>query len=138
MNKLRPAIGTAVWIRKGGKVLLGRRAGEKRRGAGEWCPPGGHLELLELLKDCVVRETREEAGIEIQAPRFLTFIEDPQHEWSTHYLTFYYVADWKRGEPGPAEGESEDWGWFAWDKLPKPLFRPARLFVEHGFNPLEF
>ena len=133
-----PLLGNAVWVRKDRKVLLARRAGAKRSGAGTWCPPGGHVEMFETIEECAIREVHEEAGIEIERIRFITFSEDPFRENGTHYVTFHYVADWKSGEPRPQEGESEDWNWFAWDALPQPLFRPAQLFVDMGINPLEF
>lgn len=133
-----PLIGTVVWVRKGNTVLLARRAKEKERGAGEWCPPGGHLEMFETIENCAVRETHEESGVEIDGVRLVTIIEGMESEQESHYVTFYYVADWVSGEPRPQEGESEDWQWFAWDALPQPLFKPLRLFLEKGINPLEF
>ncbi|OGG54721.1 hypothetical protein A3C20_04190 [Candidatus Kaiserbacteria bacterium RIFCSPHIGHO2_02_FULL_55_25] len=138
MTQIHPLVGTGVWIHKEGKVLLAKRAGEKRAGAGEWCPPGGHLEMNETLEECVIRETMEEAGVEIENIRLITITEDPNPEAGTHYLTFFYVAEWASGEPRPLEGEPEDWGWFDWHNLPKPLFRPVLEFLEKGINPLEW
>ena len=138
MSQQYPLIGTAVWVQKEGKVLLSRRAKEKRAGAGMWCPPGGHLEMFETIEACVTRETREEARIEIQNLRFIRYIEDPYRTDGTHYVTFHYAADWLSGEPLPQAGESEDWYWFPWGELPDPLFKPAKDFADTGINPLEF
>ncbi|MBI5644762.1 NUDIX domain-containing protein [Candidatus Kaiserbacteria bacterium] len=132
-----PLIGTAVWIRKEGNVLLGKRAGARTSGAGTWCPPGGHLEMFETIEECAIRETKEEASIEIENIHFLSWMEDHWHEQWTHYITFHFIADWKSGEPQPKVDEQEEWNWFEWSALPRPLFRPAQLFVAAGFNPLE-
>ena len=138
MTQTYPLIGTAVWIRRDGKVMLAKRAKEKRAGAGMWCPPGGHLEMYETIEECVVRETREEAGVEIENLRLLTYIEAFDDHEKTHYVTFHYAADYVSGEPRPQLGESEDWHWFAWEELPEPMFYPAQDLINEGINPLEF
>ena len=133
MSQTHPLIGTAVWVRKDGKYLLGVRT--KKTGTGTWCPPGGHLEMFETLEECVVRETREEASIEIDNIRFLCFGENPFPEGGTHYITMHYEADWESGEPAVLLSEVSKWDWFSWDSLPKPLFKPAQLFLESGSRP---
>lgn len=135
MAQTHPLIGTAVWVRKDDKVLLAKRAPQKKSGAGEWCPPGGHLEMHETIEQCAVRETKEEAGIEIGNISLLRFEEDTHQAEDKHYVTFHFTADFISGDPRPLEGESEEWHWFLWDELPEPLFRPARIFVEKGYNP---
>lgn len=47
-----------------GKVLLIQRADD-----GRWVPPGGVLELAETPEQCVVREVREETGVEVRPLR---------------------------------------------------------------------
>jgi len=137
-TQTRPLIGTAVWVRKEGRILLAKRAKEKQHGAGEWCPPGGHLEMLETLEQCAIRETQEETGLELANLRLMHIVEDPRPDAGIHYVTFVYVADWVSGEPRPQKGESDEWHWFAWEELPQPLFRPTMLFTSKKINPLEF
>ena len=93
--------------------------------------------MNETWEDCVRRETREEAGIEIQNIRFVTVTNDVWTIKKTHYITLDFVADWKSGEPSiVAPDEIELWEWFAWDALPEPLFFPTKQFVNTGYNPL--
>lgn len=137
MTQEHPHIGTGIWIHKDGKFLLGTRTKEGD-GFGAWCPPGGSLDMFETIEECVIRETREEASIEIENVRFVTFHENIQPEIDFHYVTFVYVADWKSGIPLPQKSEVGEWGWFAWDALPEPLFKPTRKFVDMKMNPLEY
>lgn len=58
---------TGVVIRPSdGKVLI-----IKRMDDGRWVPPGGVLELDETPEQCVVREVREETGIEVDPIRLV-------------------------------------------------------------------
>ena len=133
-EQLHPRIGTAVWVRKDSKVLLGVR--NSRTGTGTWCPPGGHLEMNEPTIECAIRETREEASIELENVKFITTVDNIWKEMGSHFVTLYYVADWKSGEPVPQPVEFDKWDWFSWENLPQPLFQPAQLFVDTGLNPL--
>lgn len=130
----RPKIGTAVWIRRDGKVLVGKRLGSN--GAGTYGAPGGHLEMQESFEENVLRETAEEAGVEIANIRLIVATNDRTPEYGTHYVTLHFVADWVSGEPQNLEPHKcEGWAWYPWQDLPKPLFAPARNFYESGYNP---
>lgn len=56
---------TGVVLRpEDGRVLVIRRADD-----GRWVPPGGVMELAETPEQCVVREVREETGVEVKPVR---------------------------------------------------------------------
>lgn len=130
-----PGVGTGVYIRKGGKVLFGKRRG--KHGAGTWCPPGGKVELFEEWADNCVREVQEEASVMFDNLRLVAPTNDIAPEYGTHYVTLHFVADWVSGEPVDKPDERiGEWGWFSWDELPEPLFAPTRNFVKNGYNPL--
>ncbi len=129
-----PRIGTAVWIIRNGKVLLGRR--EKLGfGVGTWCPPGGAVEYGETLQAAAIRETEEETGLILEAVRLISVVDDI---FDHHWVTPYFVADWVSGEARDAIGEIGQWAWFEWNELPDPLYGPTRNFVKNGYNPLNF
>ena len=129
-----PGVGIGVYVRKDGKVLMGLRKG--RYAPGDWCAPGGKMEMNESPEECARRETREEAGIEIENLRFITITNDI-HPVGTHYVTISYVADWKSGEVRVMEPDKcAEWEWFSWDELPEPLFLSTRNFVKTGYNPM--
>lgn len=135
MNIERPKIGTAVIIVKDGKVLMGKRQGA--HGADTWCPPGGHLEFGETWEQCVRRETKEEADIEIQNVRFAGVVDNHQPDWGTHYITIFMRADWASGEPENCEPDKcSGWEWFTWELLPSPRFAPVEAFLRQDYHPL--
>ena len=135
MEKI-PRIGVGVLIKKGDKVLLGKR--KNAHGTGSWCAPGGHLEFMETVDDCARRETMEECGLTITNLQKSLYTEDFFREEDKHYLTMVVVADWESGEPELREPHKcEEWGWFSWDALPEPLFLPLKNHIEQGFTPFQ-
>ena len=131
MNNQGPITGVGVMIFKEGNALFGKRKGS--HGAGEWGFPGGKVELGESWKPTLIRETREETGIEIYHPEFICLanikqyiIEGP----SKHYTHLGYRAFWKFGEARVIELEKcEEWIWRPlWD-YPEPLFIPTLVTI---------
>jgi len=121
-------VGIGVMVMKDEKVLLGKRKGS--HGEGEYAFPGGHLEYMESFEDCVLREIKEECGIEIANIRF-QFLSNEMHYAPKHYVHIGLVADWKGGEPQLLEPEKcESWGWYNLDNLPQPLYASCRQGIE--------
>ena len=56
-----PVIGAAVVVWRGDEVLLVRRGKAPRKG--EWSLPGGHQQVGETVRDCALRELKEETGL---------------------------------------------------------------------------
>ncbi len=72
-NSLKPG-GSALVVDDAGRVLMQRRGD-----SGNWSLPGGIMEVGESLEDCVVRETREETGLDIRITGLLGIYTDPEH-----------------------------------------------------------
>ena len=53
-----------------------------------WSPPGGGLQYGEKVKDCLVREFREETGLEVKPGRFLFLHEFLQERLQAIELFF--------------------------------------------------
>jgi len=124
----RPKVGIGVMIFKNGKILLGKRKGS--HGGGEWSWPGGHMEYMESFYECVIREVREEAGIEIQNIKFLK-VSNLKDYAPKHYVDIGFVADWSLGEPKILEPKKcSEWKWFDIDNLPTPLFKTLPIYIE--------
>lgn len=72
-NSLVPG-GSALVVDTDGSILMQRRSD-----SGNWSLPGGVMEIGETLEQCVVRETREESGLDIEITGLLGIYTDPAH-----------------------------------------------------------
>jgi 8-oxo-dGTP diphosphatase len=96
----RPTVGVGAVVIHDGRVLLIRRGKEPLRG--RWLVPGGTVELGETLEEAVVREVREEAGLEVAPRAVLTVfdhIERKDDRVLYHYVIVDYLCEYVRGEP---------------------------------------
>ena len=82
-----------------GRVLLGRRAD-----SGEWGLPGGSVEIGETVTEAIVREVREETGLEVEAGRLIGVYSDPKWQAvlypdgrAVHYVTTFLECRVKGG-----------------------------------------
>lgn len=95
--------------------------------AGKWIGLGGHMQEDESPEECVRREVREEAGLELEGLRLrgiLTFILP---DWGNE-LTFLYTARAEERElPECDEGELR---WIRIEEAEKlPLWEGDRIFL---------
>jgi len=105
-------VAAAVLQRADGSFLLAQRP-EGKIWAGYWEFPGGKLEAGETAREALVRELREELGIEVTtAYPWITRLFTYPH--ATVRLSFFRVTEW-RGELYPHEGQQ-----FSWQIPPQP------------------
>lgn len=135
-GELKPGLGTGVIVKKDNKVLYGKRL--KKMGQNTWHFPGGSIEAFESIKDCAIRETKEETNVDIKNLKIITITEDIHQADHDHYITIWLVADYVGGEVTDMEPDkAQDWDWYEWDKLPKPFFLPVENFMKLGINPFD-
>ena len=119
----RPKVGVAVFVIKNGRFVMGHRQGS--HGHDTWGLPGGHLEFGESWEECVIRETREEVGLEIKNIRFIAATNDIFATESKHYITIFMVADWAAGKAKIGEPEKcDEIAWFTYETMPEAVFLP--------------
>jgi 8-oxo-dGTP diphosphatase len=134
-NNPRPKVGVGVIVMRDGKVLMHKRKGD--HGGGTWSFPGGHLEYGETPEQRALREVAEECGIAVRNLRRGPYTNDVHEHEGKHYITLFVLADYAGGQPQVLEPEKcERWDWFAWDRMPEPIFLPIRHLREQGFSPI--
>lgn len=103
---LRSATGCADTHQERQQFLLAQRPLGKIW-AGYWEFPGGKVEVGESARSALIRELREELGIEVaQAYPWLTRLFKYPH--ATVRIKFFRVTSWQ-GEPHPHEGQQFSW-----------------------------
>jgi ADP-ribose pyrophosphatase YjhB (NUDIX family) len=86
-----------------GRVLLVRRG--KPPLYGRWVVPGGTVELGESLEQALVREVREETGLEVRPRAFLTAFDRivrDDGEVRHHYVILDYLCERVSGDVAAA------------------------------------
>ena len=74
-----------------GKLLLVRRGREPEKG--KLALPGGIVEYGESTEDAVVRECKEETGVDTKPVRLLGVYSNPGRDPRGHFVTVAYVLD---------------------------------------------
>lgn len=109
-------VAAAVITREDGAVLIGRRRAGKAH-AGLWEFPGGKLEAGETPEACLVRELREEFGVEIAVGPYLAAGRDGPIELRG------YRARLVAGEPRLSDHDAI--AWVVPGELPRYPMPPA-------------
>lgn len=119
-------------IRKGG-VLLVKRAREPFRGC--FALPGGFVEYGESAEDCVVREVREETGLDTEVLRLIGAYSEMGRDPRGHFVTLLYLLREKGGSL-KAGDDAESTGFFDPSALPEMAFDHAKM-VRDGLGAVE-
>ncbi|MCF7860566.1 NUDIX domain-containing protein [Patescibacteria group bacterium] len=129
---MRPLVGVGVMIKnKDGQVLLGLR--KSPHGQGTWSFPGGHLEFGETMETAIIREAKEETGLDISELELVSLADEMGSlEQGKHYVNVGFLANTVSGEAKIMEPEKcEEWQWFNLEKLPEPIFEGTALMIKN-------
>jgi 8-oxo-dGTP diphosphatase len=127
----RPIAGVAAVIFKGNEVLLTKRMNPP--GEGLWGLPGGVVELGETVREAIVREVKEECGIDVEPIRLLdvhdSIVRDGEGRVRFHYILSEFLCRIVGGSLKPSSDALEA-RWFALDKLEEiPISRGTLRFI---------
>lgn len=121
--RISPAV--IVLVERDGKALLARNARTKLP---FYSTLAGFVEVGESLEQCVAREVREEAAVELTNIRY--FGSQP---WPfSNSIMLGFIATWASGEIVEAPEELIDARWFGPDELPPvpPKLSIARMLID--------
>ncbi len=115
-----PIPAATALIVQSGKLLYVKRARAPR--LGYWDFPGGFLEPGETGETCIVRELKEELGVQIRVRRYFGSFSDHyvhQGHRST-VLNLYFLCSLENHDLTPAD-DVADFAWFPINRTPKRI-----------------
>lgn len=114
-----PIVVTAAVIERGDEILVTRRP-QGVHLAGHWEFPGGKCDPGESLHACMIRELREELGVEaIVGDEMLV----TTHEYTDRHVELHFLRCRVSGTPSPQLGQ--DMRWVRREDLVTLQFPPA-------------
>lgn len=120
-------VAAGVVVKEGRVLLTQRKSGSHLEGMWEF--PGGKVEAGEDPKDALVRELREELGIETIVDDILDVTFHRYEEAQKAVLLLFYRAEIKLGSPAPTALDVAAFKWAAARDLIDSAFPPADVSI---------
>ncbi len=135
----RPVVGVGAIILDEGKILLEKR--KNAPGRGKWSIPGGLVDLGEGIKQAVIREVKEETGLDVYEPRLVDVINyvslGEKGAVRYHFVIVDYLVTVKEGKP-KAASDAEALKWVPFDEVEEyDLTKSFRRFFQRNRQKLE-
>lgn len=111
------------------RILLVKRSVEPK--TGQWCLPGGFMELDETPEEAALRELKEETGIEGKIEMLLGITSNPSPLYGTVLISGFLVKEFS-GEL-IAGDDASDVACFSMDDMPVVAFQSHRMFIRTFF-----
>lgn len=123
-----PTVGVFVFNQDNKLLLL-----KSHKWPDKYVVPGGHVELGERLEAAVIRETKEETGLDVYDIEFIVFQEfvyDPSF-WKPRHFIFFDYACQTRSTDVQLNDEAEEYVWVPLEEaLSLPMDAYTRVCVE--------
>jgi mutator protein MutT len=135
----QPVVGVGAIIIRNGEILIEKRKSEP--GKGKWSVPGGLVELGENTTETVIREVKEETGLDVEKPELIdvvdNIIRDENGEIKYHFVIVDYFVKLKSGE-AKASSDAEELRWVPLSEVEKyDLTKTFRTFLQKNRQKLE-
>ena len=135
----RPIVGVGAVILDEGKILLEKR--KNAPGKGKWSIPGGLVDLGESIEQAVIREVKEETGLDVYEPRLVDVVNyvslGEQGAVRYHFVIVDYLVTVKEGKP-KAASDAEALKWVPFNEVEEyNLTKSFRRFFQRNRQKLE-
>lgn len=136
-EKSKPSLGVATVVVRDGSILIGK---DTRKGDATYGVPGGHWESGETLKECAMREVKEESGIICREIQLISVYDFYRRDKAKSYVTIGMKAKFDGGELCDQIEEGRlQWAWISpAEALELNLFAPDRILVERYLSGVIF
>ena len=125
----------AVIINERGELFLARRGPQAKNERGLWEFPGGSVEFGEKLSEALIREMREEFGIEVAVGELLDVVDHILPDEGQHWVSPTFLCSITDGTPQILEpGKCSQIGWFAPQQVPKNLSLISQANLQNYLN----
>ena len=115
----QPIVGVGAVVVYAGKILLEKRGNEPSRG--KWTVPGGLVELGESIEKAVIRETKEETGLDVAEPHLIDVVDnvdvDAAGKVKYHFVIVDYLMKLKSDAAFMAASDAEELRWVCFDEV---------------------
>jgi 8-oxo-dGTP diphosphatase len=130
----KPIVGIGAIIVHNGKMLLEKRKNDP--GKGRWSVPGGVVELGENVTQTVIREVKEETGLDVAEPEHIDVVDqitrDENGRIKYHFVIIDYLVNLKGGTLNAAS-DADALQWVSLDDVEKyDLTGTFRAFFERN------
>ena len=135
-SKTYSAVFPLIFKEEGGdiNVLLSRRKNTGYQDGKLDIAGGGHVDDGETAQSAVIRECKEELGIEVKIED-LTFVHLSHRFSNRTYYDIYFVVNKYNGVPEIMEPDKcSELNWFDMDKLPNDIIECRKIVIEHYKN----
>ncbi|MFA3790014.1 NUDIX domain-containing protein [Aliiglaciecola sp. SL4] len=124
-NSLVPATAAAILDDRSRLLLV------QRRDSGNWAMPGGTMEMDESLEGCIVREVKEETGLNIKLEAIIGTYTDPNTkiaysdgEVRREFSVLFYARS--NASKIVIDEESTNWKWVEMEQLDSYPMAPSQ------------
>lgn len=135
----QPLVGIGAVIIRDGMILLEKRKNDP--GRGEWSIPGGLVELGEDIEQAVIREVKEETGLEVVDPEHIDVVNNVTKDRDGKVKYHFVIVDYfvkLRGGILCASSDADELRWVALGEVGKyDLTRTFRNFVQRNQERLQ-
>lgn len=127
--RFQPFAASYIVLFDGAKVLLSRRFNTGWMD-GHYSLPAGHIDEHETASECIIREAKEEIGVEI-GKEDLSFLAAMHRKSDKIYIDFFFVAQKWQGEPKICETDKCDGLlWADLNDLPENIIPSVRVALD--------
>jgi len=123
---MKPGVAVDGVLIKNKKILLIKRRNEPFKN--KWALPGGFVEYGERVEEAIVREFKEETGINVRIKKFFGVFSDPDRDPRGHVISIVFLLE---SDDEPRAGDDAiDARFFDLDNLPELAFDHKKIIEE--------